>query len=559
MTLRSEERLAAASLRAVAHEPSAELRGHRLELGNQPVGIVVPYLSLEFEQNDPRHRGVVDALALRLRFSDRAVHLELSPSAPVERIVFDICEQFRCEALADPALAGVQENISQAFERWSDHALGNGIGETGTGLLVFTITHMLRGRLLRKLSKENVDDLIEGTRANLGRLVGHALAGLPGRVGNQRSFAEPANEIARLIGEMIQDATLGGRQSETAVVRNRLLVPIGWETLEEELAGAAADQPVSEPASVYRIYTASHDIERRGEDLYRPFVLRRLRQNLDRACAGQAVSPGRLAQRLGPLFLRRIDGGLIGGHDHGTIDRARLAQVVANPLNPYVHALPVPQRATDAAVTFLVDTTGSMKVQHYESVAVLCDTFVRALEMLDVPTEVLGFSTASWAGGESLRRWEADGSPANPGRIADTMHIVYKSFDQTWRQSRHGLAAMLRVDHYREGVDGEALEWAAQRLDRLESSNKHLVLISDGYPMEATTTTHNGDEYLLDHLRFVIDKVARTTDIALGAVSVDHSTDQFIVNSTTADLSGTLTLSTYDILHQLFANGVRHR
>ncbi|NNF55684.1 MAG: hypothetical protein HKN03_14715, partial [Acidimicrobiales bacterium] len=98
MSVRSEERLAAATLRAVARRPGAEIRGHRLEVDRRPVGIVVPHLSLEFEENDERRRGVVDALALRLLHSDRATHLELSPTMPVERIVFDICEQFRCEA-----------------------------------------------------------------------------------------------------------------------------------------------------------------------------------------------------------------------------------------------------------------------------------------------------------------------------------------------------------------------------------------------------------------------------------------------------------------------------
>ncbi|MFW2383751.1 MAG: hypothetical protein ACN4GZ_18515, partial [Acidimicrobiales bacterium] len=224
MTARSGERLAAAVLRALAREPTAEVRGHRLELDHQPVGIVVPYLSLEFAEHDPRRRGVVDALGLRLRYSDRSLHLELSPEVAVERIVFDICEQFRCEALVDPALVGVQENIALAFERWSDHALGNGIGETGTGLLVFTITHMLRARLLHRLPKQNVDDVIESTRANVGRLVGHALGELPGRADRQSSFAVPALEIARLVGDILADVTLGGKQSEAAVVRNRLLV-----------------------------------------------------------------------------------------------------------------------------------------------------------------------------------------------------------------------------------------------------------------------------------------------------------------------------------------------
>ncbi len=550
--MRSEERLTAASLRAVAGEPKAEIRGHRLEVDYRPVGIVVPYLSLEFDDHDERRRGVADALGLRLRHSDRNLHLELSPTVPVERIIFDICEQFRCEARADPSLIGLRGNIKIAFDRWSDHALGNGIGETGTGLLVFTVTHMLRARLLRQFAKENVDDLIEGTRANLGKLVGHAFREMPLHVHDQRAFAVPALEMARLIGEMLDDATLGGKQVEAAIKRNRMLIPIGWETLEEEIEFVASPAHLVEPVSDYRVYTRANDVQVSGDELYREFALGGLRNDLDAAISQQAVSISRLAQRLGPLFHQPVDGGLIGGQDHGRIDRSRLAQIVADPLNPYVHALPVQRPATNAAVTFVVDTTGSMKVQHYEAVAVLCDSYVRALEALDVQTEVLGFSTNSWAGGASLRQWEEAGSPVDPGRVADTLHIVYKSFGRTWRQSRKSLAAMMRVDHYREGVDGEAVRWAAERLLSSGAERKYLVLISDGQPMEAATATHNRSLYLVDHLRFVVDRIQRTTDIRLGAVSVDHTLDEFITNSTVADLAGTLTLSSYGVLARLF-------
>ncbi|NNF55381.1 MAG: hypothetical protein HKN03_13190 [Acidimicrobiales bacterium] len=412
---------------------------------------------------------------------------------------------------------------------------------------------MLRARLLKRLSNENVDDLIETTRATLGRLIGHALGELPHLITDQVAFSEPALEIARLISEMLDDAAPDGKHTRSAVERNLILVPIGWDALAEEVAADWLTDIRVDSAADYTIYSKAHDVQCHAEDLYRPYVLRRLRKDLDRAVTQQAVSVTRLAQRLGVLFHQPVDGGLRGGQDHGRIDRARLAQIVANPLNPHVHALPAKRRRTDAAVTFLIDTTGSMKVQRYEAVAVLCDTFVRSLETIGVQTEVLGFSTASWAGGASAAKWQAAGSPQDPGRLADTMHIVYKSFDRTWRQSRAGIAAMLRLDHYREGVDGEAIEWAAQRLLDCCADRRYLVLISDGQPMEATTAAHNRESLLLDHLRSVVDRVEQTTDIRLGAVSVDQSMEALVANSTAEDLSGTLTLSTYDVLHHLFA------
>jgi len=137
----------------------------------------------------------------------------------------------------------------------------------------------------------------------------------------------------------------------------------------------------------------------------------------------------------------------------------------------------------DVVVSFLVDTSGSMKTQRYEAVAVLLDTFARALDLAGVKSEVLGFTTKSWSGGKPMKQWRRDGMPDSPGRLSELQHIVYKDAQSTWRQARNSIAAMLRTDHYREGVDGEALLWAWERLLARPESRRYLVMISDGSPM----------------------------------------------------------------------------
>lgn len=543
----------AAVLRAIGAETRAEIRGSRVEIDGRPVGILVPYLRIDVDDtNAIRRAGIIDALGLRIRHSDRSQHLKLSPSGPIEKIVFDTAEQFRCEALTDPALIGVKTNTAAAFDRWSTTAAANNIGDTGLGLLIFTITQMLRSRLLRQPTTEQVDDLIESTRANLGRLVGHALGELPSLIDDQLAFSKPALEIARLVAEMIDDAEVSRNSTPASVERNRLVVQLDWDALEAEIAVEAGESHRGDSTDDYRIYTTAHDVECTGGQLYRSISLRKLRTELDRSIRDQAVSPSRLGQQLRPLFYRPGQDGTEGGHDEGLLDRARLAQIVADPLNHFVYRQPITRPVTDAVVSFLIDTTGSMKVQNYGSVAVLVDTYVRALEMIDVRTEVLGFSTASWAGGQSAKQWQATGSPPYPGRLADGLHIVYKSADQTWRQARHGIAAMLRTDHYREGIDGEALAWAVARSRLRPEPQRHLVMISDGLPMEASTTAHNRDEFLFDHLRGVVDSAEATGDVRLGAITLDHDMTEFFSRTTTADLSGPLTLSSYGALKRLF-------
>lgn len=499
----------------------------------------------------------MDALGLRLRHSERALHLELSPESALERIVFDLAEQFRCESLVDRSLAGVPTNIAAAFDAWSERARGENIAETGVGVLIYTLAHMLRYRLVGIPASEQVDDVIEATRFNLAKLVGHALRELPGSAHSQSSFAVPAREIARLVAEMADDAGDSLDASSVAAQRHRLLIPIDWETLNEELASVAAGGIAPAIDADYRVFTTVHDVEVRGSELYREEALRRLRRELDHQIDAQAVSITRLAQRLQRLFPAWQVDGWSHGEDEGLIDPARLGQIVANPMNPHVRRLPSERPTGEAAISFLIDTSGSMKVQRHETVAVLVDTLVRALELAGVSSEVLGFTTTSWAGGTPAAEWRAAGSPVGPGRLAAIQHIVYKDADTTWKQGRLSLAAMMRTDHYREGVDGEALEWAHARLMQRLETRRALVIISDGTPMEVTTAINNRDDFLADHLRAVamsIESPPRRSQpgVLLGAVGIDDDLGDYIANSITVDLRGTLTIGDYDVLHRLF-------
>jgi len=559
---RLTDRLSSAGLRAVAGEPAAELRGQRLEVAGRPIGIVVPYLAGDIAMlTADERRGVVDALGLRVRFSDRDLHLSLTPTEPLERIVFDIAEQFRCEALTPPRWRGVRRNRDAAFSHWSEAAQNERLTETGVGLLIFTITQMLRARLLRQPTTEQIDDLIETTRGNLAKLVGHALISLPDLVDDQAAFADPAAEIARLLAEMVGDASELKPALEDE--RTRLLIPLDWDALDYELSAAPGQQSVADSRSDYRVFSTEYDVEVPAVSLYPPATLRRLRADLEEHRSAQVVSLARLSLRLQALFGTSKLDGWRGGEDDGFLDSNRLAQIVANPTEASVYKQPLARPTAEAAVSFLIDTSGSMKLQRYQGVAVLVDTMVRALEMGGITSEVLGFTTASWGGGRARQDWVAAarsaGSVDDPGRVADLQHIVYKSAEQSWRQTRFSIAAMMRTDHYREGVDGEAVTWAATRLAARPERRKVLVLISDGFPMETSTARLNRDGYLLDHFRWAWERAGQGGQsvhfrggVELGAISLDEDLSGVVTPTVQLDLGGTLTIDTYNVLHRLF-------
>ena len=162
----------------------------------------------------------------------------------------------------------------------------------------------------------------------------------------------------------------------------------------------------------------------------------------------------------------------------------RIAATVARRLFRQARAEP----QADCALGFLIDCSGSMR-QHIEAVAILEDVFARALDLAGVAgvaSEVLGFSTGAWQGGRAARDWQRADKPPQPGRLNETAQLVVKDADTAWRHARCGIAALLRAELLREGVDREARAWAAARLRARPERRRLLVVISDGCPMDGT-------------------------------------------------------------------------
>ena len=179
----------------------------------------------------------------------------------------------------------------------------------------------------------------------------------------------------------------------------------------------------------------------------------------------------------------------------------------------------------DTVVTLMVDQSGSMKGRKILMAAAAVDVAQDFLRGLGCAVEVLGFTTVSWKGGLSRRRWISAGRPAYPGRLCDLLHIVYRSADDERSSSLgNGLKNMLRPDLLKENVDGEALEWAAMRLRTRPEKRKILVVISDGAPVDDATLAANGGRFLHEHLTQVIASLETSSDILLAAVGIGHDT-----------------------------------
>ena len=206
--------------------------------------------------------------------------------------------------------------------------------------------------------------------------------------------------------------------------------------------------------------------------------------------------------------------------------------------------------------------------QHIETVAVLVDLLTRALEQIGVPTEVLGFTTSAWNGGRAQRDWVLAGRPAQPGRLNEICHLIFKAANTPWRRSRASIAALLKGELFREGIDGEAVEWALRRL-ALASNNEAsepqdfdaqarrlLLVFSDGSPMDSATKLANDAHYLDHHLRGVVAAhEQRGAEIIGLGVGLDLS--PYYSRSQALDLSGTVNMSVLREIIGTFARGAR--
>lgn len=543
------EELSAASIRALAGERDLHFRGRRLHRGDAALPVFAPHLHPDLARDDlASFRGAADGLALRLVHSDAALHRSLAPQGRVERLVFDWLEQFRVESLAPASLPGVAANLRHRHEAWSLGFHHAGHTEGARGLLLYTLAQVARARIGGEPVVHATEDVIEATRYALAPRIGHALVGMRRSRHDQAAFADHALKIAGEIAAMLRDAAAdaGGKQGDdTEAVDEDLRSVFGLLLDDADAASghryatavSGTSRVLDAAAGAYRIYTTAWDREESAAALVRRDALAEYRERLDRRIAAQGVNMPRLARELEALFAVPTNDGWDGAQEEGHIDGRRLAQLVAAPGERRLFRQPRIVPTADAAVTFLIDCSGSMKA-YAETVAVLVDVFARTLELAGVASEVLGFSTGAWNGGRARRDWARAGKPAHPGRLNERLHLVFKPFDAPWRRGRAGIAALLKQDLFREGLDGEAVAWAASRLYARDEVRRLLVVISDGSPMDSATAMVNDAHYLDEHLRDVVGRIEREGAIEVHGIGVGLDLSPYYRSSRVLDLDG---------------------
>jgi cobaltochelatase CobT len=523
-------------------------------------------------------RGAADSAALRLRYHDARLHARAAPMDVDARSVFDSLETARVEALGARSMSGVRDNLrhltdarvrGDAIVRARDAeevplstALGLIARERLTGdappaaaaaglkLVAPWIEEKAAAELdalaltlddqaaFAKLSRRLLEDLnLAAAEEPLEEEPDDAGDEAEGDEGSESSAEQgdegtPGGGDAEMRGEEVEDPDAEGDSSQEMEAGEEESAP--GDELSESLFGAPGRRNWDlSPPTDYKAFTTRFDEIVESKELCDEDELSRLRAYLDQQMAGLSNVVTRLANRLQRRLLAQQARSWDFDQEEGLLDAARLARVVVNPRHALSFKIERDTQFRDTVVSLLIDNSGSMRGRPIAIAAICGDILARTLERCGVATEILGFTTRGWKGGQSREAWLAAGRPANPGRLNDLRHIVYKRADEPYRRARRNLGLMMREGLLKENIDGEALLWAHNRLIARPQERRILMVISDGAPVDDSTASANGGTYLERHLRQVIEWIEKRSTVELIAIGIGHDVTRYYERAVT--------------------------
>jgi cobaltochelatase CobT len=511
-----------AVVRALSGDPSLQWSGQTLYRGTDIVALNAAHQH-DVAQRLLDQRALLDGAALRLKRSDPALHDHHRPADDIERFVYELLEQLRVEALAPDDLPGLKHNLRQRFLHWADEFQNSGLTETSLGILLFTIAVTSWSRLTGEEPPDQMSDLMEGTRVNIVPEIGPMLRGMKESLHCQDDFLLHSLALSRWVANAIETAEhQAGTATRNRPQRNGFSLRLHFEssqTPEPPIATSGQSKAWQASAQRYRVFTKTHDEEATATDLVREAQLREFRAQMDKELVELGINVPRIARILLNRLARPHRDGWDFEQEEGHLDGRRLARLIADPQATSVFQQERIRPVSNATVTFLLDCSGSMKA-HAQHVSLMMDVLCRAMDMAGISNEVLGFSTRAWNGGRAKRDWVRAGKPPLPGRLNEQLHIIFKPSNREWRRARTGLAGLRRLDLFREGIDGEAVLWAAQRLRQSAANRRLLIVISDGCPMDSATHQENDEHYLDEHLKQAIREIEFDGSIEVSAIGV---------------------------------------
>ena len=554
-----------AATRALSQDPELEVgfggmpaTGNKLVLSNPP----------SKKSDLASYRGEADSLACSKRFSDKNIHPDTG-SLKINKLINSM-EDIRVEILGSLKYEGVASNLKAKFENKCKSVLL--LEEGKEELLEPALEAWLRQLLLRDKLSTTQSKIIKPWKKSLNEkellFKKEFLESLEDQIG----FSETARRLLHELGIDIedkekeedqdtndsQDSDAEEDEANTAEEEMSQEPDMSQEMDSPELSEEEMELEESDEDSIvdenqealtnsswlerlveqtlnfeYKVYSRDFDEESLAEEMCSPEELQRLRRHLDQLMGPSKSTISKLAHRLQRFLMAQQNRSWEFNKEEGLLDSSRLHKIILDPVTPLSYKIEKDTEFRDTVVSILVDSSGSMRGRSMTVAAICADIISTTLERCNVKTEVLGFTTKQWKGGESRKRWVEAGKPENPGRLNDLRHIVFKSADTSWRRGQKNFGLMLREGLLKENVDGEALIWAHDRLVKRQEQRKILMVISDGAPVDDSTLSTNPNNYLDLHLRQVIHSIETQSPVKLIAIGIGHDVTRYYQKAVT--------------------------
>lgn len=566
--------------RAMARRPEVEL-AYTAEAPSQSgehLKVPMPARDLPAQQV-AEARGFADSFSLKLRHHDEAKHRKNAPQEAVARACFDALEQVRTDALGARSMVGAKNNLNAALEmRMRSDPIARAQNRDEVPIST-ALALLAREKLTGEAPPAHTLKGLEMLREWIEEGAGADLEALNLTLDDQNSFAKLSTQLLQHL-DLIKgddeneadnsddendddsdnetdegtddDATGDQGQSEMRAEQSdddaeASESELNAEELEEGSEDDAGDtgeegmmpvrpnRPMSDlpPSFNYSAWTEKYDETISAADLCDPDELLRLRAFLDQQMASLQGAVTKLANRLQRRLMAQQNRSWDFDQEEGMLDAARLARVISNPAHSLSYKIERETDFRDTVVTLLIDNSGSMRGRPISIAAISADIMARTLERCGVKTEILGFTTRAWKGGQTREDWLAADRPTNPGRLNDLRHIIYKKADEPWRHAKKNLGLMMREGLLKENIDGEALLWAHNRIIGRSEERRILMVISDGAPVDDSTLSVNHGAYLENHLRKVIEWIESRSPVQLVAIGIGHDVTRYYKKAVT--------------------------
>ena len=509
-------------------------------------------------------RAETDSEALKRKFSNKEIYKKNLPKNSSCRSLYDISEKIRYELLGTKMLKGISKNLKENYNhkiviKRKDQLKTREDVSISEAFELYMLKNFFDIKLI-PLSEKILSFWENDFKTSLDKHLNYLNKNLENQEiynskfsqllqemeifksenydeeENQKNEDEQDNNLNRDSKNENQDDQEKGQQEQD---QNGIDADYDLDEyrMDEQLVDTDLDKQSSETVfqkmnagiedKEYKIFTSQFDEITMAENLESKEEIIKLRKSLDQQLVSFQDLITKLANKLQRQLLAKQNRAWEFNLEEGLLDSSKLTRIIMDPYNSLSFKKEKDLDFKDTVVTLLIDNSGSMRGRPITIAAICADILSRTLERCSVKVEILGFTTKNWKGGKSREEWNKNNKPKNPGRLNDLRHIIYKSADIHWRQSKRNLGLMLKEGLLKENIDGEAISWAFNRLKKRKEERKILMVISDGAPVDDSTLSVNSGNFLEKHLKKVVKFIESKSEIEILAIGIGHDVSRY--------------------------------